>query len=106
MRREIVVLPRADADFEHYFVYLSHESLDVALRFLDAVRVTVNAIAEWPEAGRCREWPAPIRLRIWSRPVNGFPNHIVFYLLPEREAVQVIRVLHGAMDLDAVFGGE
>jgi len=36
--------------------------------------------------------------------VEGFENHFVFYL-PRESGIEVVRVLHGARDLEAIFDG-
>ena len=35
------------------------------------------------------------------RRVSGFPNHVIFYFV-HADAIEVLRILHGAQDLDAV----
>lgn len=40
-------------------------------------------------------------MRVW--PIRRFPNHLIFYR-PIDGGIEVIRVLHGAQDLDAIFG--
>ena len=39
-------------------------------------------------------------MRRW--PVKDFENWLVFYL-PKRDGVEIVRVLHGARDLDSIF---
>ncbi len=38
-------------------------------------------------------------------PVRGFESHLVFYLPPEA-GIDLIRVLHGARDIDNIFAEE
>jgi len=40
-----------------------------------------------------------------SLPVQGFEKHLVFYR-PPKEGIEVVRVLHGARDLDLLFDAE
>jgi len=42
-----------------------------------------------------------VGLRAW--PIDGFRNHLVFYR-PTDEGVDIVRVLHGARDIEALFG--
>jgi toxin ParE1/3/4 len=40
-------------------------------------------------------------LRVW--PIDGFRNHLIFFH-PTNDGVEIVRVLHGARDLEALFG--
>jgi plasmid stabilization system protein ParE len=40
-------------------------------------------------------------LRVWR--VSGFPNHLVFYI-EHSAAIEVVRILHGAMDIESELG--
>ena len=42
-------------------------------------------------------------LRVWR--IQGFPNHLIFYR-PVDDGIEVIRVLHGARDIDRVLESE
>jgi toxin ParE1/3/4 len=97
------VLPAADADLEHQAEYLAREaSLDTALRFYDAARMTFEKIAQNPEIGQKRDSlnPRLAGLRVWR--VEGFEKHLIFYR-PGDDGVDIIRVLHGARDIDSVL---
>ena len=39
--------------------------------------------------------------------VQGFPNHLIFYLpLPgDAGGIEVLRILHAAQDIEGIFGG-
>jgi toxin ParE1/3/4 len=40
-------------------------------------------------------------LRLWQ--VEGFEKHLIFYRLVKDEGVEIVRVLHGARDIDNVL---
>ncbi len=42
-------------------------------------------------------------LRIWR--VEGFENHLIFYR-PADDGIEIVRVLHGARDIDRIFAEE
>ncbi|MDR1227902.1 MAG: type II toxin-antitoxin system RelE/ParE family toxin [Azoarcus sp.] len=101
------VIPRALAkqDVEETVgYYLSVEAEQAALGFIDALEQAYTHIGRHPATGASRyahELDLP-GLRSWS--LKRYP-HIVFYV--ERDDhVDVWRVLHGARDLPAVFGGD
>ena len=41
-------------------------------------------------------------IRVWS--IAGFENHLIFYR-PIEDGIDVIRVIHGARDIVAIFAG-
>lgn len=98
-RRRVILRPRADLDIDHQFEYLAVEAgLATARRFLGALRGTFESLQENPELGSERTFTARrlAGLRAW--PVKGFRRHLIFYI-PSAEAIEIVRVLHGARDL-------
>jgi toxin ParE1/3/4 len=102
MARSVWVTPRALQDVADLAVYIGRNNATAAGNFLDAFDRLCEMVSQWPETG------APVRfanprlagLRVLRLP--AFPNHLVFYL-PAGESIQVVRVLHGSRDLDAIF---
>jgi toxin ParE1/3/4 len=47
--------------------------------------------------------PRLVDLRVFR--VKGFPNHLAFYLVREN-GIEIVRVVHGARDLDASLEDE
>ena len=100
------VLPAADADLDHQADYLAREaSLDTALRFYDAARTTFEKMAQTPNIGQKRESPNPRLegLRVWR--IEGFERHLIFYR-PGDDGIEIVRILHGARDIDSVLDEE
>lgn len=106
MSRVPDVRPKARADMLEYATYLADDSLNVALRFLDQAEETMAYVAAHPGIGRPCEILHPSLDGLRSVAVNGFPNHLIFYRVLETQAVVVVRVRHGAMDIGAVEMGE
>jgi toxin ParE1/3/4 len=97
--------PRAKLDLADCAIYLvDHGSLQVALRFLECAEATFEILAEHPGFGRRRQFTRPELEGLRSFRVQGFENHLVFYL-PRESGIEVVRVLHGARDLEAIFDG-
>ncbi|MBU6409199.1 MAG: type II toxin-antitoxin system RelE/ParE family toxin [Verrucomicrobia bacterium] len=72
-----------------------------AVRFVDAFKSSVELLSRMPKIGRARPDLGAPETRSWR--VNGFRNHLIFYeSLPDR--VRLLRVLHGARDLQAELG--
>jgi toxin ParE1/3/4 len=95
--------PAAERDIEELADYLAAQaSLATGLRYRDAVRQTLLLLAEQPELGaRFRASnPRLQEVRFW--PVRGFAEHVLFYRFIEG-SIEVLRVLHGKRDLDAIL---
>ena len=95
--------PEVRRDLVDYAEHISRDSLDAALRFLDAAEHTFKFLAANREVGQLCRFPQPelVHLRVW--PIEGFGNYLVFYQ-PTDNGVEVWRVLHGAGDIEALFG--
>lgn len=83
--------------------YLIDQNLpQIALRFRDAVRNTIDSLREHPLVGaryRSRK-PELQNLRSW--PVAGFEAVRIYYLA-ERGAIHVVRILHGKRDVKHIL---
>jgi toxin ParE1/3/4 len=86
--------------------YLVDQNLpEIAVRFRDAVRHTIDSLREHPLVGaryRSRK-PELQNLRSW--PVAGF-EAIRIYYFADRDAIHVIRVLHGKRDVKRILERE
>jgi toxin ParE1/3/4 len=86
--------------------YLVDENLpDVAVRFRDAVRSTVESLRQHPLVGPRYHSNNPKLQSLRSWPVAGF-EAIRIYYLPDNDAIRVIRVLHGKRDLKRILERE
>ena len=101
--KRLHVRPAATWDVEetslYYFVKQGER---LSRRFEEAVGKTFERILESPLAGAPEEFLSPklSGLRMW--PVGGFEKHLVFYR-PTDDGIEVVRVLHGARDIEAIF---
>ena len=92
----VVVRPRALADLEEIWAYIADDSPDQADAFADLVDSKFQALARRPGMGRRRpELAADLRSFTIGRCV-------IFYVAASRR-VEIVRVLHGARDLDALI---
>ena len=102
MNRRIDVQPLAELDAIHYFLFIGIDDERAAHRFLGAVVQTYKRIATRPGIGRPREIANPTLRGVRSIAVDGFPNHLIFYRVPDDESVRIVRIRHAAMDHDAI----
>lgn len=106
MTARFLILPAADRDLEAQAAWLAeHSGLETALRFLDAVDEGLSFLARNPNTGAPRESANPLLVGVRVGRVRGFAKHLVFYR-PVEDGIEVVRVLHGHRDVDAVLGPE
>lgn len=105
MIKRIIRRERVREDLISHFVYIGHDNLDAAERFLDHAEKAFQRLADLPLLGtsRAEDFPSLPGIRVWQIP--GFENYLVFYR-PIEEGVEILRVLHGARDLGMVMGEE
>jgi len=89
--------------FRYYLVTLNLP--DIAVRFRDAVRRTVESLREHPFVGPRYGSSSPQLQNLRSWPVAGFEAIRIYYLLDE-DAIRVIRILHGKRDVKRILERE
>jgi toxin ParE1/3/4 len=82
--------------------HIGQDSVTAGNRFLDACEVTFELLAKSPQIGAI--YPTKNArlggLRVFR--IKGFPNHLTFYL-ERQDGIEIVRVVHGARDLDAAL---
>lgn len=101
LTREIRIRDSALADIEDIAAWFDRAV--TADRFLDAVQATLQRLARHPLSGRRRTFRNRLLRGIRSFRVAGFPDVLVFYRVTD-ETIDVLRVLHGARDVDPLLG--
>lgn len=102
MTRIITHSPKTDKDLDAFADFLAEESLDLSIRFLDAVDQTEQRLLDMPLSGVLREYNNPRLKGMRMVPTNDFPNHLIFYR-PNDTGIYTVRILHGARDIAALF---
>lgn len=102
--KPVSVLPEADRDIEKIAeFYLANGGLDLALRFYAATEATFDRLADYPESAP-RIHSEHGDLDGWrSAPVNPPFSRIQLYYLVSEHTIDVIRVMYGARDLEAIL---
>ncbi len=88
--------------FRYYLVTLNLP--EVAVRFRDAVRLTVQSLATHPHIGPRFHSIDPALQGLRSWPVAGFEAIRMYYLL-EKDSLKVVRILHGKRDVKRILRG-
>ena len=102
MTHSYLLAESADRDIDEHFLFIAQHSHEAAIRFFENTVSTLERLAEMPELGQMEHFGKKelADLRVWQ--VRGFKNYLIFYRPIER-GIEVIRVLHAARDIDALF---
>jgi toxin ParE1/3/4 len=92
----IVLQPRAKADLSDIWQFIAEDSDDQADAFIDLIDQKFQLLAQQSGLGRRREELAE-GLRSFA-----VGRYVIFYLVIPG-GVQIVRVLHGARDIEAAF---
>lgn len=96
----------ADDVVRQFRYYLVDQHVpEVADRFREALRHTVESLRQHPLVGARYELGNPQLHNLRSWPVAGFEAIRIYYLLDD-SALHVIRVLHGKRDLKPILERE
>jgi toxin ParE1/3/4 len=92
----IVRRPRASADLSEIWEFIAEDNMARADELIDRIDSKFRALAERPLMGRERYELAP---GLRSLPIAPY---VIFYE-PVLDGVAIVRVLHGARDVDSQF---
>jgi len=92
------ISPRASSDLVEIWSYIADDSVANADAFIDKLYETMQLLAGTPGSGRQREELAP--------GMQSFPygRYVIFYRVVTG-AIEIVRVLHGARDIEKLFEG-
>ncbi len=84
------------ADLEDCWLYIAQDSVQAADRLLDTIEEKLVMLAKYPHSGRhCHE----LGPNLHRSPVGSC---VIFYRIQAKH-IEVVRVLHGARDIEAIF---
>jgi len=91
--------PAARTDLDEIFDYIADDDLERAIAFVQKIYEQIGTLAEYPLMGRSREELLP---NLRSFPLG---NYLIFYF-PLKDGVDVVRILRGARNIEALFQSE
>ena len=92
----VVARPRALVDLAEIWAYIADDSADQADAFAAVIDSKFQALARRPSLGRSRpELATNLRSFVVGR-------YVIFYV-PQSHGVEIVRVLHGARDIEAAL---
>ena len=105
MSGRFVVRPQARREIRNIADYIAAENLEASDRFIDEVYAAFQLLARMPELGSARRFRRESLkgLRLWRVP-HGFKKYLVVYRPLRPDGVEVLRVLHGAREIERLLG--
>lgn len=97
--------PAARDDLDEIHAYIAADNPQAADEVREAAFATFAILARTPGLGRVRHFKHSLLTGLRSFGVRPFSNYLVFYREREKR-VEIVRVLHGARNLDAIFGDD
>ncbi|HWE35428.1 MAG TPA: type II toxin-antitoxin system RelE/ParE family toxin [Isosphaeraceae bacterium] len=102
IHREVLRRPGARRDIAEIALGLARDRPTTSERFLQALERISLQIAARPDIGAPYPVADPALARLRCVRVPRFRNHLVFYLTFD-DRIEVVRVLHGARDVDSLL---
>jgi toxin ParE1/3/4 len=99
----ILLHDEAKADLEGIADYIARDNYRAAQMIFTAVWEATVQLARMPGLGRIREFESPELADLRSWVIKGYENYLIFYR-PVPGGIAVMRILHGARDLEGIFG--
>ena len=94
--RRLLITPLAEADLAEIWAYIAEDSPKAATEFVEQVEAKLEPLLEFPGIGSARDKLAP-GLRALP-----YRNYVIYYTFTDDE-VTIVRVVHGARDVRALF---
>ena len=89
----------AEADIDEILVHIAGDNIDAALVLFDKFVDCFEMLAKWNESGRRR---SELTDGLRSFPIGSY---LIFYEIRELD-IFIVRVLHGARDIETIFDWE
>lgn len=90
------ITPLAEADLMEVWRYFAQGGESRADKVLDGILKQCRQLAQFPLMGRTRE---SLAANLRSFPVKSY---VIFYR-PVNDTVEIVRILHGARDIESIF---
>jgi toxin ParE1/3/4 len=103
VRHHVFCRPRARADLLEIPARIAGDDAAATSRFLAAAEKSFRQLARSSKMGAAGEFTSPHLAGIRRWRVSGFENYLIFYR-PRDDGVEIVRVLHGARNIDSIFG--
>ncbi len=99
---EVNKRPQVIRDLIELATYIAEDNLEVSDRFLASAEETFKQVAQMPGMGKPCQFYSTSLAGVRQQAIKGFRKYLVFYR-PTESGVEILRVIHGARDLEAIL---
>ena len=82
--------------------YTTRSTEDLAVRWEEAVSATMLFVLDHPSSAPLCGFQRPALADVRRTTIRDFPRHLIFYRV-HRSTLIILRVVHGARDLESLF---
>ncbi|MEQ1714743.1 MAG: type II toxin-antitoxin system RelE/ParE family toxin [Hyphomicrobium sp.] len=94
--RRLLISPAAEADLAEIWAYIADDSSKAATVFVEQIEGKFRPLRDFPGIGSIRD---QIASGLRALP---YKNYVIYYVFTDAD-VTIVRVLHGARDVRALF---
>ncbi len=94
--RSLLITPAAEADLAEIWTYIADDSTKAATSFIEQIEAKFQPLLDFPGVGSIRDQIAP------GMRALPYKNYVIYYVFTDTD-VTVVRVVHGARDVRALF---
>lgn len=103
-KKTIVYKPKSLEDITEIVTYLANNNNpNIVQTFHKQLEQTCALLADMPGIGTVRDFKNTHLVGVRFHPLKQFDKYLVFYRTIEKNTIEIIRIVHGARDLPAVF---
>jgi toxin ParE1/3/4 len=93
----VIITPAAGRDLKDIGRYIARDNADRAISYVRELRAKIAKIGDNPKIYPVR---GDFDLGLRSVPYH---RYLIFFHIAENEVVEIVRVMHGARDIDSMF---
>ncbi len=94
--RQLLIAPVAESDLVEIWAYIAEDSPKAATAFVAQIESKFEPLLDFPGIGSLRDKIAPDLRAV------PYKNYVIYYTFTDKH-VTIVRVVHGARDVRALF---
>lgn len=94
--RQLLITPIAESDLAEIWAYIAEDSPKTATGFIEQIEAKFMPLLEFPGMGAPRDY------LVTGLRAAPFKNYCIYYTFTDTD-VTIVRVVHGARDVRAMF---
>jgi len=101
-KSEVILTPQAREDIKQISAYIARQDTQASIAFRHTLENIYQILLDLPEMGSVRNFGKPELRDLRMLMIPRFKHHLIFYHTTT-EGLEIVRVLHSARNLPALF---